>query len=280
MKRGISITAASMPLGFQDQGRRGLRRFGVPHGGVMDLVSAKMANLLVGNYGNQVLLEYAYGGITLDFFEDLYLSVVGAGGINRSRLYVAGEQLTIPIVGDCTWGYIAVSRGFLTEEVFGSASSNARAGWGGDLGKGSLLEVDNYLHPQDFKMKKYPTLDWMKSNFCSEQVLRVASGGMFKPDEERLFLSKTWKVSNLIDRSGYRLEGKVIPHSLEIKSGPVVEGAIQMTPDGQAIVTMPDGPTVGGYPVIGYIHPEDVRVLAQRLPGAPVRFKAYDFNEL
>lgn len=280
MKGVISIASASLPLGFQDAGRLGRRRFGVPLGGVIDPTSAKMANLMVDNYADQVVLEFAFGGVELKFLKDQYLAVVGAGGINKAKLYRAGESLEVPIRGGHTWGYIAVPSGFLTGSIFGSASYNARAGWGEALAAGSLLEtVANSDWPSS-KPDRYPSRQWLNESFDKEKVIRVAPGFTFDKVYQNNFLEKTWKVSNLIDRSGYRLDGDLIAHDMEVKSAPVVVGAIQVTPQGQPIVTMPDGPTVGGYPVVAYIHPDDVSHLAQRVPGSTVRFETYDFSEL
>jgi len=42
--------------------------------------------------------------------------------------------------------------------------------------------------------------------------------------------------------------------------------------DGQPIVTLHDGPTLGGYPKIGWIDPRDLPRLVQRRSGQAVRF--------
>ena len=55
-------------------------------------------------------------------------------------------------------------------------------------------------------------------------------------------------------------------------SEPVLPGSIQVPPDGQPIVTLHDGPTLGGYPKIAWIDPRDLPRLVQRRSGQPVRF--------
>jgi antagonist of KipI len=54
---------------------------------------------------------------------------------------------------------------------------------------------------------------------------------------------------------------RMAPRRLE--SEPVMPGTIQLPPDGQPIVTMPDGPTVGGYPKVGWVDPRDMTRLVQ-----------------
>jgi allophanate hydrolase subunit 2 len=71
---------------------------------------------------------------------------------------------------------------------------------------------------------------------------------------------------------GYRLEGaRINPPLCEMCSEPQIVGSIQVPPNGQPIVTMRDGPTVGGYPKIGIVDPESLSWLAQCRPG--VRFR-------
>jgi allophanate hydrolase subunit 2 len=56
-------------------------------------------------------------------------------------------------------------------------------------------------------------------------------------------------------------------------SEPVRVGTVQVPGNGQPIVTMRDGPTVGGYPKLGMIDPAQVSWLAQCGPGQSVRFR-------
>jgi allophanate hydrolase subunit 2 len=58
----------------------------------------------------------------------------------------------------------------------------------------------------------------------------------------------------------------------ELPSEGMVEGAIQVPPDGRPIVMLADHPATGGYPVIAVVDPADVRLVAQRPPGAELRF--------
>jgi allophanate hydrolase subunit 2 len=63
---------------------------------------------------------------------------------------------------------------------------------------------------------------------------------------------------------------------LEMISEPVRIGSIQIPGGGQPIVTMRDGPTVGGYPKLGMIDPRDLSWLTQCRPGQKVRFRELD----
>ncbi len=56
----------------------------------------------------------------------------------------------------------------------------------------------------------------------------------------------------------------------------MVWGAVEVPPDGLPIVLLPDGPTVGGYPVPLVVISADRPVVGQLRPGDPLRFRAVD----
>jgi allophanate hydrolase subunit 2 len=107
--------------------------------------------------------------------------------------------------------------------------------------------------------------------------LRVWPGPQWDlcPEPERSrFFDSTWQISPQSNRVGYRLEGAALKIDCgELISEPVRTGSIQVPPNGQPIITMRDGPTVGGYPKLGLVHPKDISWLAQCKPGQNVRFK-------
>ncbi|MFM7556007.1 MAG: hypothetical protein ACKPAH_12030, partial [Verrucomicrobiota bacterium] len=132
----------------------------------------------------------------------------------------------------------------------------------------------------------------------------------FDPDTRQRLLDTAWRVTSQCDRVGYRLrsdrddarsrvdrpattsngQASGAPHrpgepslGSQVSTGlawsggslisePVLPGSIQVPPDGQPIVTLHDGPTLGGYPKIAWIDPIDLPRLVQRRPGQPVRF--------
>jgi allophanate hydrolase subunit 2 len=58
----------------------------------------------------------------------------------------------------------------------------------------------------------------------------------------------------------------------ELPSEGMVEGAVQVPPDGQPIVMLADHPTTGGYPVLAVVDPRDLGEVAQAAPGTMLRF--------
>ena len=77
-------------------------------------------------------------------------------------------------------------------------------------------------------------------------------------------------------RSGVRLSGAVLPASATVASAPMVPGAVQLTPAGEAIVLGPDGGVTGGYPVVGVVATVDLDRISLLRPGDAVSWRTVD----
>jgi antagonist of KipI len=99
------------------------------------------------------------------------------------------------------------------------------------------------------------------------------------PDLAEALLGVEWVVGGASDRAGLRLE----PLSLGERPAPIhghaldsfglTWGAIEVPPDGVPIVLLPDGPTVGGYPVPLVVARVDLPRLGQLRGGDRVRLR-------
>jgi antagonist of KipI len=80
---------------------------------------------------------------------------------------------------------------------------------------------------------------------------------------------------------GYRLDGATFDAALpaDLPSAPACPGALQLPPRGTPIVLLHDGPTVGGYPILGVVPTAALGGLAQRRPGMSVRFREIGLAE-
>jgi allophanate hydrolase subunit 2 len=110
-------------------------------------------------------------------------------------------------------------------------------------------------------------------------VLRVLAGPHATAFDSQIFTSASFTVSTRSDRVGVRLEERLFPHSIELTSEPNGFGAIQATPAGELVIIGPDGPTIGGYPKIGYVISADLDVVGQLRPGQKVRFSLVSQEE-
>ena len=269
---------------YQDAGRQGWRRFGIAPCGFVDPHSARIANRLVNNLPDDTVIEIGPGGTTIDLHHDTWIALTGAGSItlqepieNAAFFARGGSTLTITPTANGLWTYLAIPSGWQAESAFGSTSYHARSAIGSaiqvglqlianDAPKGDLFpgisyrrpiqeDLRNFRHPPKIRITPGPHLD-----YCSDDILHQ-------------FLSSSWQTSaNGFDRTGYQLGGPRLPDTKTIHSTPVVIGSIQLPPSGQPIVTMNDGPTVGGYPVIAVVHPDDLSWLSQKPPGTDIHF--------
>ncbi|MCC7373689.1 MAG: biotin-dependent carboxyltransferase family protein [Verrucomicrobiales bacterium] len=282
----LELVDYGLGLSIQDQGRSGWKRFGVPPGGAMDDNAARWANRLLDNPINAPLLEVLMHGVTLRALRTVTLAVTGANGTiggsgHRGRWHTlvlpAHEELKVTPSNAGLWTYIAVAGGgFAAPRWFGSVSIFPRGGLGESLKPGFVFAGSPTATPRPDSPIAGRWVDPSKErHYAQPPPLRVWPGPQFDLFAEgarvKLF-NQAWRVSSRSDRTGYRLEGTPIEvPALSLHSEPVLPGSIQIPPDGLPIVTMRDGPTVGGYLKIGLIDPRDLSWLAQCRPGQEVR---------
>ena len=267
---------------IQDLGRPGHAHLGVGRSGAVDRPSLRLANRLVGNPEGAAGLELTFGGLALRATEPITVALTGApcdavaGGRGRDRLaphaLAAREihEIGMPSRGVRT--YLAVRGGIDSEPVLGSRSTDRLSHLGPDpLRAGDELSVGR---PDG----DVPGVDVAPvRQLADEPVLRVVPGpraDWFAPDALAVLGHTRYEVTSSSDRVGVRLDGPPLTRarSDELPSEGMVEGAVQVPPDGHPVVFLADHPVTGGYPVIAVVHPEDIAVAAQLRPGQPVRF--------
>jgi len=118
----------------------------------------------------------------------------------------------------------------------------------------------------------------------NKNIIRVLKGPQFdyfSKESQKDFFSKDYKITNLTDRMGMRLEGATIKNtvSTNIRSEGITKGAIQVPADGQPIVLLTDYPTIGGYPKIANVISADYHLLAQKIPGEKILFKKVELHK-
>ncbi len=284
----LRVKSTGAILGIQDAGRPGLARFGVASGGALDPAALHWANRLLSNADAAPVLEFAGGGQVFEALTHLTIALTGAdagaevqapdgsvrpvkpwGTINLAPREIL--QFRGPREG--VWTYLAVRGGISAPRSLGSASTNARAGIGcapraGDTLAGTAHET--LLGDATGSRRTDPArIPGRTSN-----AIRVWPGPQaeaFSETARRGLFRNIWRVSPKSDRVGYRLDGPPLPAPTRyLESEPVLPGSIQVPPDGLPIITLPDGPTVGGYPKIGWVDPRDLWRVAQTPAGRPL----------
>jgi biotin-dependent carboxylase-like uncharacterized protein len=279
----IKVVRCGMGASIQDNGRAGFARFGVPPGGAMDQHASGWANRLLGNPPDAPVIEILMLGAHFEVLRTCWVVVAGADArcnLPRWRIIRAhqGENIVFSLSQSGLWSYLAVEGGFAVPKLLGSASAYPRGRIGRALAPGDLLKTgsDGSLALPEHVAGRLVAADEQR-DYNHPPPIRVWRGPQwdrFNPKDRQALFQQTWSVSAKSDRVGYRLDGGLFSAGGEqIISEPVLVGSIQVPQNGQPIVTMRDGPTVGGYPKIGLVHADDLSWLAQCRPGVTFQFQ-------
>ncbi len=270
---------------LQDSGRRGWRRYGVPASGPMDAFAFRAAALLVDNPLDSAALEIGGGDLSLRTDQDCVIAAAGAGYTLRvgdrefplwDSCYVrAGWAVELHKSGFGMWGYLAAAGGFEARPVMGSRSTYLRGHFGGLDGrllqKGDRLAAAAPVKPRlELAARTIPKE--LRPDYRELPRIEAIPGPQsdrFTQDGLDTFFSKSYKVSAISDRMGFRLEGPPLslPGGADLTSEGIIMGAVQVPADGEPIVMMADCATAGGYPKIAMVASVDLPLLAQCTPG-------------
>ncbi|MBC9252189.1 allophanate hydrolase [Pseudomonas alcaligenes] len=262
---------------LQDGGRHGWQHLGVSPGGVLDGHAAAWANRLLDNPWGTPLLEIALGGVELECRGDTWLALTGAALpasldgqalLGWSRFAIrAGQRLRLGFARSGQRAYLAAPGGFRAAPLLGSCSTQVREGLGGLAGDGHALAAGDLLNCAAATFPRGASVPWpFQADYQGVPLLRVITGGdavEFAPEQLAAFFEQVWQLSPQSDRMGARLQGEALQAPTRQWSLGMARGAIQVPPDGQPIILQADRQTMGGYPLLGWLHPLDQWRLAQ-----------------
>lgn len=262
---GIRVVARGVATSVLDGGRTGLAHLGRSRSGAVDLDALHTANRLVGNPVDAPALETS-GGLVIRPLQAILVAVTGSQadlevrdgpsvGWGVPTALPAGCTMRIGRLRGGARVYLAV-RGALSE------ATRDDGDWLGldmvePAGEPSVAPAVPRALDREVRVWPGPRLDWFDDSAWSTLV------------------GSAWSVGADSDRSGARLSGPALCRKVvaELPSEGLIEGAIQVPPDGRPIVMLADHPVTGGYPVIAVVHRADREVLAQAAPGAIIRFR-------
>lgn len=284
----LRVRACGPLVTYQDGGRAGMLRFGVPASGPMDRLAHAAAHVALGNSADATAIEISLGGLEL-LCEAGEVSCSIAGGefqVRHSgaatgswcvRTLRAGDTLSIRPGRWGSWAYVA----FCGEPMCGhwaghSATHSASGLGGGSLTPGAEIVLRNARVVQEREGDRTaPALAGPRP------LVRVVLGPQtdsFEAASVAAFLDAGFSVTPARDRMGMRLAGPALAlkDALSIPSEPIVRGSIQVGGDGVASVLLADHQTTGGYPKIATVLSCDLDGLSQLRPGDGLRFQAVD----
>lgn len=295
----VEVVRPGLQLVIEDLGRPGHAALGVSASGTADRRALRAANRAVGNTPGAAGFELAGGGAVLRFTGPAVVAVAGAPAettIVRSdgpplpvehgaaTALEDGEELRLGAVSAGLRTLIAVRGGLDLEPALGSLSSDTLAGLGpGDLGGRPLRAGDvvplhgpaaapHAVDPCPAPADPLPA----PGDTVELRILLGPRDDWFTPAGVRTLVEQEWTVTPRSDRVGVRLEGAVpLERDIagELPSEGAVTGAIQVPPDGQPVLFLPDHPLTGGYPIIGAVIDRDLDLAGQLPPGVRIRFR-------
>ena len=291
----FEVLRAGINTTYQDGGRFHMQHFGVAPGGCMDLKAFLIANALVGNNSEDGVLEFAYQGPLLKLVKGKTKIVITGnvlfqiikinneiinGECNKSYDLKEGDQIDILATKKSAYGYLAIEGGFDLKPFYNSVSILARAHIGPNDGEKIKIKDKIIIKRNSINKKNFET----KVPIKDRNIIRVLKGPQFdyfSKESQKDFFLKDYKITNLTDRMGMRLEGTTIKNtvSANIRSEGITKGAIQVPADGQPIVLLTDYPTIGGYPKIANVISADYHLLAQKIPEEKILFQNVELQE-
>jgi biotin-dependent carboxylase-like uncharacterized protein len=267
----------------QDLGRPGYAHLGVGRSGAADRASLRLANRLVGNPEDTAGLEITLGGFAARFTARAIVAITGAPApVRLAGRGVApygpvevgpGHEVELGVPDRGARTYLAVRGGLDVPAVFGSRSTDLLGGLGPPA-----VEAGSRL-PVGTRTAGFPTVDLAPvPDLPAELVLSVRTGpraDWFAPAALDLLGSRPYEVTAASNRVGLRLSGPLLRAAgdRELPTEGLVEGALQVPPNGQPIVMLADHPVTGGYPVIAVVDEAAIALAAQARPGDMITFR-------
>lgn len=287
----LSVRSCGPLVSYQDGGRFGMLRFGVPASGPMDRLAHAAAQAALGRPHGATAIEISLGGLQLSC-ESGELSFCVAGGdfvvlhggaVARSwcvSTLRAGDQLSVRPGRWGSWAYLAFAGELVSPQWAGRGATHISSGLGGgSLTAGAELVVRDPRVCTE-RQGELSVPDIAQARSLARVVLGPQSA-LFGPDATAALLSHSFAVTAACDRMGMRLSGPALPlrDALTIPSEPIVRGSVQVGGDGVASVLLADHQTTGGYPKIATLLSSDTDGVAQLRPHERLRFQAVSAEE-
>jgi len=285
----VEVVRSSLQLLVQDAGRPGFAALGVSASGVADRVAMHAANRAVGNTPAAAVLE-SVGGAVLRFHGAGVAAVTGAtgpltltdaDGTERTLLpgvpfaTVDGDELTLGHPDRGLRSVIAVRGGLAPAAALDSRATDTLAGLGpAPLSVGDLLPIGDAAVAA-VEPDPVPRALPAAGELVALEITLGPRDDWFTAAGVDALTGQEWTVTPRSDRVGIRLQGDVpLERAVggELPSEGAVTGAIQVPPDGQPVLFLPDHPLTGGYPIIGALTDRSLDLAAQLPPGVRVRF--------
>jgi len=290
MSATLTIHRAGPAVTVQDLGRPGHMARGLSAGGAADRQALFEAAALLQLPEVAPAIEMAGLGGAFTADAPTRFALTGAPmkasiegdpvAWNASHTLHPGQRLEIGGASAGVYGYLTPAATINTPVWLGSRAVHGVAGVGKPLAAGDALPLgeDSRLEAPGM------TLDPL-SRFAGGEV-RMMPGpqtGLFSEATLERALSTEFRRGAQANRQGVRLDHDGEPFGTDAAAGLasdfIVTGDVQMTGDGLPYVLMAECQTIGGYPRLGTVLPDDLPRVAQAPLGAPLRLALVTVEE-
>jgi allophanate hydrolase subunit 2 len=285
----VRVTRVGWRATFTDLGRRNAEISGVPTGGAADQHSAVVANILVGNPRDAVLVE-AIGDFGFVAPVAMLAAVTGAPASVTVDGAPAEQWHTLVVPARCELAvtgahgalrsYVSIGGELQAPRFLGSAAPDPRMGFKQEIKEGQtialrcpsaiagLSEMARIPFTFDVPRLEFPDGPWFLDVVRAAEVDRV-------PEIEALLSAATYTVKPQSDHVGVRLAGPVRhPQGPEIVSHGVPIGAVEIPhADDELIVLGRYRTLTAGYPIVGIVARTDLALVGQLAGDTAVRFR-------
>ncbi|MFN3525836.1 MAG: biotin-dependent carboxyltransferase family protein [Paracoccus sp. (in: a-proteobacteria)] len=286
MTCALDLLAVSGVLSVQDMGRPGHLAQGLSRGGAMDRLALIEAAALLALPAPVACIEMAGAGGTFATRQPMRVALTGAPmradldgqpiSWNATHLLCPGQRLRIGPAEAGLYGYLTPAGGVLTPEWLGSRAAHLAIGVGAPLTPGASLPCGADQAPDTAPRRITP------APRCAGGTLRLIDGPqtpLFAAEELEAFLAAGFHRGARGNRQGVALDAPrrfqaagALALTGGLASDVIGPGDVQLAGDGIPYVLMAECQTIGGYPRIGTVLPDDLPRLAQATPGTPLRF--------
>lgn len=252
----LKVVATYGEVSFQDEGRVGYLRHGVPNAGPFDRFAAECARVLAGS--GWPVLEVG-GSLSAVCEEPGSLAWAGPGSLSVGGRQVSPGRTTV--------------RAGQRVEAYGAPRLYLAApgGWEAEHALGSVAgeRTELLVSQPSGAMTEIVSVTGIHDRLHAARVVCLEPG--WNPG--------TATVVTRTSRAGVRLEGSDPVTLAERQSVPIAPGCLQLAPGGELLVIGPDGPVTGGYPLVGWLCPCDLDRVAQWRAGDPVSLSVVSEEE-
>lgn len=287
----LTVRRCGPLVSYQDGGRFGMARFGVPASGPMDRLAHAAAHAALGRLSDATTIEISMGGLEL-LCESGEVTccvtggefqVIHSGVVSKSwcvRTLRAGDVLAVRPGRWGSWAYLAFAGDLVCRSWAGHTATHSTSGFGGGLIAGGASIWVQSARVAEEREGDLPVPDIARPRALARVVLGPQTD-QFDREALAAFQCESFVLSPAYDRMGVRLSGPklCLQDALSIPSEPIVRGSVQVGGDGVASVLLADHQTTGGYPKIATLLSSDIDALAQLRPQDRLSFQAVEADE-